>query len=529
MTTRVVLACADDDLRDQLRVILAESEAIEVAGSVTSTRELPALIEREHVDVVLLHEDIGPAPALQTTSELITTSPWLGVVLLVSENRAELLSSAMEAGARSTVTLPLSVESVRGAVESAASWSRSLRSHIAGDGLAAGRRGHVVAVAGAKGGVGTTVLASLVALESMRPTRSVCLVDLDLRGGDVAFYADVTLRRSIVDLAEVAQELTGRSVREVVFEHPSGLSVLGCPEEVERAEDMSGVAVRQILAQLRLQFDVVVIDCGCRLDDATAMALELADEALLITTPDVVALRTARRVVSLWERLNVRRPDQVRLVLNRASRRFEVQPDLVKRIVPAALLGTVPDAFPELEPSVNAGTLLTAKPATVRRAVRALVQLSTLHAEPGAPRPAGTTVPEVPTGRRRRSRRGRAGRPLPSGALADPSAGQVVVETPLVVFLVLTVGLICLQMIVFGMSHLLAEHAAGEGARVAAVGKGDDEVRAAVDDGLALGWDRTGLSIGERVSVTVDTPTLVPFLSGTMSVTMSSPVLAEDP
>lgn len=511
MSTRVVLACADDDLLDQLRVLLSESEAIEVVGAVSTTRELPAVAEREQADVVLLHEAIGPAPALQTTSELVASSPWLGVVLLVAENRADLLSSAMEAGARSTVALPLSVESVRGAVESAASWSRSLRSHLEGDGLAAGRRGRVLAVAGAKGGVGTTVVASLLALESVQPGRSVCLVDLDLRGGDVAFYADVTVRRSIVDLAEVAAELTGRSVREVVYEHPAGVSVLTCPEEVELAEDLPGTAVRQILAQLRLQFDLVVIDCGSRLDDATAMALELADDAVLLTTPDVVSLRTARRTVALWERLNVRRADRVQLVLNRASRRYEVQPELVKRIVPAPLVASIPDAFAELEPSVNAGTLLTAKPATVRRAVRDLVTVLRVDGERSA------AAPLEP--RRGRSRRVRAA--------AGADAGQVLVETPVMIFMVLSAALVCLQMVVVGMAYLLSEHAASEGARVAAVGRSDTDVRDAVRDGLPGGFSATSTSIGSRVTVTVAAPRLVPFLSGALDARMSAPVLQE--
>jgi pilus assembly protein CpaE len=524
VTTRVVLACADEELRDQLHVILGESEAVDVVGTVSTTRELQALVERESADVVLLHEGIGPSPALQATTELVAVSPWLGVVLLVSENRAELLGSAMEAGARSTVALPLSVESVRGAVESAATWSRSLRSHIAGDGLAAGRRGRVVAVAGSKGGVGTTVLASLLALESGQGSRAVCLVDLDLRGGDVAFFADVSVRRSIVDLAEVGQELTGRSVREVVFEHPAGLSVLVAPTDVELAEDVSAPAVRQILAQLRLQFDVVVIDCGSRLDDATAMALELADEALLITSPDIVSLRGARRSIALWERLNIRRPDRVRVVLNLASRRREVQQDLVRQIVPAQLVGTVPEAVAELEPSVNAGTLLTAKPASVRRAVRELVQqlLAPAQDEPAAP-PVPQPGHRVVRGRgpsRRRSRMVDA---------AGREAGQVVVETPVVVFLVLLAGLVCLQMVLFGMSHHFARHAALEGARTAAVGKSAAQVGAAVDDSIPLGWSGTAASGPDAVSVTVRTPVLVPFLAGSLDATKRAVVLAERP
>ena len=52
-----------------------------------------------------------------------------------------------------------------------------------------------------------------------------------------------------------------------------------------------------------------------------------------MTTPDVLALRGVRRMRELWKRLGVREDEDVKIVLNRASRRREIQPDLARKVV----------------------------------------------------------------------------------------------------------------------------------------------------------------------------------------------------
>ena len=122
----------------------------------------------------------------------------------------------------------------------------------------------MVAIAGAKGGVGATTVAVHLALEAARrgPDRSVCLVDFDLQAGDVRSYLDLTHRRSVGDLVDVASDLSSRQLDESLSAHPSGLRVLLPPPEGERAEDVTGDVARRILGALRSRFDVVVVDVG---------------------------------------------------------------------------------------------------------------------------------------------------------------------------------------------------------------------------------------------------------------------------
>jgi pilus assembly protein CpaE len=530
MSVRIVMGCADHAVTEQFRTLLSEVAEMEVAEIVEDARDLVGAVDRAEADVLVLHEQLGALPVLELVREVTVARPSVGVVVLVREGTPELMAAAMEVGARSLLTLPLSLEELLARLEGAAQWSRTVRSHLTGDSVYGGRsRGRIVALAGAKGGVGTTVIAVQLALQAVagrtatgqssgRPADpsvgvgsslgtpslgtgpSVCLVDFDLQGGSVGLYLGVNPKRSVADLAEIAGEITLRSLRDIAFPHVSGLSLFVAPEHGERSEDMTTRAARHILSALRMQFDVVVVDCGTHVDDATAIAVELADAVLLVTTPDVPALRAAQRRINLWERLQITKSENVTVVLNRVSRRREVQPELARKIISAPLADTgIPANFRELEEPLNAGQLADARPGEVVRAVRALgAELGLL------PLPLGHDARTVPR---------RVGRWRQSPA-AD--SGQVAVETPAVVFLLLFACLVLFQMLLWGWSHIVAVNAASEGARTAAVGKSAGEVQAAVADALPAGWD-SGYRVavgGRTVSVTVQTPAIAPFLSG---------------
>lgn len=502
MSTQVLLATSRPHIREQVRAVLGEVEGVVLVEIVQDAAEIVAALDRAGtVDVVLVDEQIGDRDGLDVAREVGLARPLSAVVLMASHPSTALLEAAMDAGARSIVAAPPSLEEVRSRLESAAAWSRSARRHVAAD-TPAGEAGQVVAVAGAKGGVGTTLLALLLA-RARGAGMSVCLVDLDLQTGDLAAFVGVQVRRNIVDLVEVADELSGRALGETTYDIGRGLRLLPAPADGELGEEVGARAARQILSALRFQFDLVVVDCGSRLDDATAIALEIADRAVLVATPDVPALRAARRTLALWQRLEIRTPAEVDLVLNRVSRSSEVQPALGPKLAGVPVTATVPQVGTALESVMNTATVLDAHLPELDRAVGAVAT--------AVVRPSGAPVTRVPAedlGRLRRRRRG-------AGRGAEREAGQVVVEAPMIITAVVALTLLALQLVLFGVSHVVAANAADEAARGYAVGMSDADVRAAVDSALPGGWDR-GWSVdrtsSDSVRVSVRTPSLVPAL-----------------
>lgn len=523
MGVRIALATEDRGLQDHLAALVVESPDFDLVLVAPDATSIVEAVDREGVDVIVLDEAMHSVSVAGLTRELVAIRPFLAVAWVVADHRHDVLSQAMMAGARSVLAQPLSVETATATLLSAAEWSRALREHLVGSVASLGQRGRVLAVAGAKGGVGTTLLATLLASESLAPGVTVVLVDLDLRGGNVSFYTDVVARRSIADLAEVSQELTNRSVREVAADHPSGLTLVLAPEDVERADEVTGPAVRQILAQLRAQFDIVVVDCGSRLDDTTAMALEVADDVLLVATADLVALRAARRCVESWRRLNIRGEGGVELVLNRASRRAEVQADLARQIVPVPLAGEIPAGFFSLEPRVNTG-IFEGKATPVHAAVARLLGSRAPRPRTSTPPAQSPSAPPAPAGLARRARR--SGR-------ARTDSGQVAVELPLVVAGVTGLAVIGAQMLLWGLTHMFVGHASQVAAREAAVTSDALRIRDATLDALPSGWDGasdvavTRPSLGQ-VRVVVKTPRLIPWI-GDLAVSSTSSVVLEQP
>jgi pilus assembly protein CpaE len=209
----------------------------------------------------------------------------------------------------------------------------------------------------AAGGVGATVTAVHLALAAQASGRSTALVDLDLQTGDIASYLDVQFRRSVVDLAGIT-DITPRVLADAVFRHDTGVSLLLAPAEGERGEEVTDRAARHLVSALRSRYEVVVIDCGAQLGGAGATAVEMADRALLVTTPDVVAVRGAKRAVRLWDRLQIRKAEETTIVVNRHSRHTEIQPPLIQKITGTGVAATaIPAGYKELQAAVDAGRL----------------------------------------------------------------------------------------------------------------------------------------------------------------------------
>ncbi|MFE3946665.1 CpaE family protein [Streptomyces sp. NPDC059118] len=381
MTTRILPAVGDVDAARSVTTLLSQLPDAEPAAPVTDSTQLIDTLARlagESLDdlpeVVLVHERIGPVPALELIREVSLRFPAIGVVLITADVTPGLFASAMESGARGVITLPLSYEELASRVQSAAQWSVGVRRHLTtGNDVFTGPGGTVITVSGAKGGVGTTLTAVQIALAAQASGRTVALVDMDLQAGDIGSYLDVQFRRSIVDLSTIA-DISPRVLSDAVFSHGTGLALLLAPSEGESAEEVSDRSARQIVSAMRSRYEVLIVDCGSQLQGASAAAIEMADTALLVTTPDVIAVRGAKRVVRMWDRLQIRKAEETVTVVNRFIRNTEIQPQLIEKITGTSTANTaIPANFKELQAVVDAGRLheLDSK-STVKQALWAL-------------------------------------------------------------------------------------------------------------------------------------------------------------
>ena len=516
MSYNVLLGIPESALAGQAADLMAEDGDLAVVATAVEAGDVMDQLGSEPIDVVVLHEDIGPLPVMDLAREVGQRYPQVSIVLVVADRTPDVLRSALQAGARDVLALPLSFEELQG-VKSAGAWAQQLRERARGEtagGMSLGIGGQMITVAGAKGGSGCSTIALHLALAaaSVGRGRSVCLVDFDLQSGDIGVMLDLTHRRSVFDLLDVAHELSPRVLEDTLYVHQSGLRVLLAPEDGEQEEDVTAPAARRILGALKSNFDVVVVDVGSIVTEANAVAVDMADRVLMIATPDVPSLRAANRLLGLWNRLEIRdlksnKGDEVLIVLNRAHRDSEVQPDLARKVLEAPLAHSVlPSGFRDLEPALNTGVPARLAEGSLRKAIVALA------GEMGL----------LPVGG---EKRGRAKAGQPRRLLGQ--SGQASVETVGLTSLILILALFAWQMVIVGVTYVAAGHSAREGARALSVG---EDVGGTVRDETNSIW-RDDLEIDEGddfVRVTLQVPLIVPGVNSPFEINARSGAVLED-
>jgi pilus assembly protein CpaE len=146
----------------------------------------------------------------------------------------------------------------------------------------------------------------------------VALVDGNLLGADQGVLLNIISENSIGDLVPHIKSLDGELVQAAMVHHPSGLEVLLAPDQLERAEAITGEELQRILGTMRTLFDYIIVDTSPFLDQTTLVALDMADTIVLICPPELAALKNAARFLRLSQEFGYPK-EKIKLVVNRAK------------------------------------------------------------------------------------------------------------------------------------------------------------------------------------------------------------------
>jgi pilus assembly protein CpaE len=239
--------------------------------------------------------------------------------------------------------------------------------------------GRLIALLGAKGGCGTTLLTCHLAATAQADA-GVCAIDADFAKGDLAAMLDLELPQTIPGL--LGRECDATLLRGSAAHHRAGFDVLGQPTEMAQLVRPLPLEVTTFLHAVRSTWGLVFVDCGSRVDDAVAPILRAAERVVLVTTPDVLGVRDAGRVRSLLARLGLD-PARQSLVVNRAGR--GLPSDEIADLLGMPVAATLPDDNRLCLRAIEEGALLIGL--SGRPLSRALGTLwSSLDGEPPAQR-----------------------------------------------------------------------------------------------------------------------------------------------
>lgn len=201
----------------------------------------------------------------------------------------------------------------------------------------------VIVVTSGKGGVGKTTTSANVGTGLAMLNKKVVLIDTDigLRNLDVVMGLENRIVYNLVDVVEgncrMKQALIKDKRYPNLFLLPSAQTrdkTAVTPEQMKKLTD-----------DLREEFDYILLDCPAGIEQGFKNAIAGADRALVVTTPEVSAIRDADRIIGLLEANELA---QVDLIVNR------IRMDMVKRgdmmsiddvvdILSVHIIGAVPD------------------------------------------------------------------------------------------------------------------------------------------------------------------------------------------
>jgi pilus assembly protein CpaE len=331
-------------------LVLTAAKDLGFGAQMCAPRDVLDLVRPARFDLVGIELGIEARDGIALIRQLHDRFPRLTIIAALPESNVSTLRAAFEAGASDIVSLPLSqLELQRGLLKFRQVWAR--------DTATRGVAGSVITLYGARGGLGVTTLAVNLAVQVATLTSErVLLADLDLQRGDVTTYLRLNPLESIASLAASTSEIDEIFLHGTLTRHPSGISVLAAPQQIEEADTIGHDEVKLVLGLLRSQFRYTFIDTPRTITGSSVAAFEQSDRVLLVTDLSIPSVRSARRFLDLLERLGIAH-DRVDLLVTEIVRGPVEMKDVVRSLgkEPLAVIPCDPTAASE---ATNAGVPL---------------------------------------------------------------------------------------------------------------------------------------------------------------------------
>lgn len=203
--------------------------------------------------------------------------------------------------------------------------------------------GEVIVITSGKGGVGKTTTAANIGTGLALRGKNVLLIDADIGLRNLDFIMGLE-NRIVYDLVDIVEG--NCKPRQAMIKDKKYQNLLLIP--AAQTKDKTAVSpeqMKKLVTDLKKEFDYILIDCPAGIEQGFKNAIAGADRAIVVTTPEVSAVRDADRIIGLLEASDIR---DTQLIINR------VRPDMVKRgdmlssddildILGIKLIGIVPD------------------------------------------------------------------------------------------------------------------------------------------------------------------------------------------
>lgn len=306
---KFIVLNGDVEFGDDLRALLLKQEGIKIVAEVDEPALVSQAVQQFPVDVLLVNLDPSPDAILPMLGDVASANAGLAIFAVSESTDGQLILKAMRLGIREFFPKPIDPNSLNEAIGKIAVKRVDTQLH-----------GKLITIVGAAGGVGTTLIATNLAMElASLSERQVTVVDLDYRYGQVATFLDLDPKYSLADLCGSPEALEPQMIARAMTPHPSGLQVLGRPNHLAEADTVTVAACMGVLSHLINLNEYVVADGPTRFDADGKAVFALSDIIFLVVQQSVPCVRNAVRIAN-GMRDNGINMTRVKLLCNRMGR-----------------------------------------------------------------------------------------------------------------------------------------------------------------------------------------------------------------
>ncbi len=178
--------------------------------------------------------------------------------------------------------------------------------------------GEAIVITSGKGGVGKTTTSANLGTALALQGKKVCLIDTDigLRNLDVILGLENRIIYDLVDVIEGRCKVQQALVKDKRFEE--GLFLLPAAQTTDK-NAVDPEQMKRLVTELKRDYDYILIDCPAGIEQGFKNAIAGADRAIVVTTPEISAVRDADRIIGLLEQEDIEPP---KLIINRIKRQL---------------------------------------------------------------------------------------------------------------------------------------------------------------------------------------------------------------
>lgn len=348
----VAIVSPDTTSSDSLRACLEQTGVVELVQDWSATPEKHPRPGEALPDVVVLDLSVSSDTGFEFANHFHQLHPGIRIVACTGQRQSEpdFLLQAMRSGVQDLLVKPLNTSKMQEVLE------RFVRERAKREMKTADK---LLAVMGAKGGVGTTTVAVNLGVQLAQLTRKpVVLLDFARPIGHAALVLDLQPRFSVRDAVENLDRLDGHFLSGLLTRHKSGLEVLSGTSHPDEWLRLNPSGLARVVNVASSAFDYVLVDCGSFCSSDWSPILRSARMILTVTEANVPSLWTLQRHLSALAGLGVDL-ERIRVVVNRWHRADDEVLKTIQKDLKRPVFARLSNDFRQVSEAISLGVPLS--------------------------------------------------------------------------------------------------------------------------------------------------------------------------